>query len=278
MTKTFSLTVACLVAIGGCDSGPTSPTPQPSSAAVSISIGPATDLLKIKSAESFSATTTSSSGTQKVASASWTSDNPAVASVDSAGKVTGNASGRATITAQAEALRATVNLRVVPDYQGRWEGVTRLTGCTAEGDWDGACADVVGSGLAMTLSLTQARDAIAGAVDFDGARGSVSTSVQVDGRLVMSAALTLVVDELTFDVALTDWDTASTDNQRMTGRFRLDIRHALLSGVWRLEGELASIQKAATTLDATPGDLASFKHAAPGPLSVRLAQIARRRR
>ena len=46
MTKTFSLAVAGLVAIGGCDSGPTSPTPQPSSAAVSISIGPATDLLE----------------------------------------------------------------------------------------------------------------------------------------------------------------------------------------------------------------------------------------
>jgi hypothetical protein len=137
---------------------------------------------------------------------------------------------------------------------------------------------VTGGGLPLTLSITQNRDAISGDVDFDGARGPVSTSVQVDGRLVTSGSLTLVVDGITFDVALSDWDTATTDNQRMTGRFRLDVRHALLSGFWRLEGDLASIQKTATTPTATLSHPTGTTRAAPGPLSGRLKQIARRRR
>jgi len=278
-TKKLSLVVACLVATGGCNGGRTNPTQLPSSSAgASISIAPATDLLKIKSSETFSATTISASGAQKAAAAAWTSDSPAIASVDAGGKVTGNASGRATITAQVEGLTGTLNLRVIPDYHGRWEGMTRVTACTVEGDWNGACADVVGSSLAMTLAVTQDRDAISGDVDFDGARGPISTSVQVDGRLVTSGALTLVVDDLTFDVALTDWDTASMDNQQMSGRFRLDVRHASLSGFWRLEGELASVRKVAGTAGATSGRATSLAHAAPGPLSERLLWIARRRR
>jgi hypothetical protein len=277
MTKKLSLVVAGLVTMTGCDGGPTNPTPQPSSVAVAISIAPATDLIKIKSSESFSATTTSANGTPQAATATWSSDNPAVASVEPAGRTTGNASGRATISAQVEGLRATINLRVVPDYHGRWQGVTRLTGCTAEGDFAGACADAIGGDLALTLAVSQNRDAIAGDVDFDGARGPVSTSVQVDGRLVTTGALTLAVDGITFNVALSEWNTATTDNQRMTGRFGLDIRHPLLSGFWRLEGDLASIQKTAGTPTATLHDQASAGQSA-GSLARRLKQVVERRR
>jgi hypothetical protein len=56
-----------------------------------------------------------------------------------------------------------------------------VTACAAEGDWNGGCDDVVGSSLALTFAVTQDRDAISGDVDFDGARGPISTSVQVDG-------------------------------------------------------------------------------------------------
>jgi len=278
MIKKLSLAAASLVVMAGCDKGPTSPTPQVSSSPVSISITPATDLLKIKSFESFAATTTSANGTPRVATATWSSDNPAIASVDGGGRVTGNASGRAEITAQADGLRAIVNLRVVPDYHGRWEGGTRVTACTAEGDFRGACTDVIGGSLPLTLSVAQNRDVISGDVDFDGARGPVSTSVQVDGRLVTTGSLTLVVDGIAFDVALSDWETATTDNQRMTGRFRLDVRHALLSGFWRLEGDLASVQKTATTPGATLSEPAGSRRTVPGPLSGRLQQIAKRRR
>ena len=278
MTKKLSLIVAGLVAMAGCDSGPTGPTAQPSSQAVSISIAPATDLIKIKSSESFSATTSSANGTSRAATATWSSDNAAVASVDAAGRTTGNASGRATISAQAEGLRATVNLRVVPDYHGRWEGVTRLTGCTADGDFSGSCTDVVGQGLSMTLAITQNRDTITGDVDFDGARGPVSTSIQVDGRLVTTGALTLDLDGIVFDVALSEWDAASADNQRMTGRFRLDVRHARLSGSWRLEGELMSIAKTAATPTVRSVGSARSAGAQTSTLADRLQEVVKRRK
>jgi hypothetical protein len=127
MIKRLSPAVVAFMLVAGCDKGPLNPTAQPTSSPVSISIAPATDLIKIKSSESFAATTSSANGTTRSATATWSSDNPAVASVDGAGRATGNAAGLAAISAQADGLRATVNLRVVPDYHGRWEGETLLT-------------------------------------------------------------------------------------------------------------------------------------------------------
>ena len=63
---------------------------------------------------------------------------------------------------------------MIPDDHGPWDGMTRLTACTVEGDWNGACDDLLGSGLPMTLAVTQARDAISGDVDFDVREGSRS--------------------------------------------------------------------------------------------------------
>jgi hypothetical protein len=103
------------------------------------------------------------------------------------------------------------------------------------------------------LSFMQDRDAVSGEVDFDGAHGPVSTSIQIDGRLVMSSMLTLTIEDITLDVRLAEWDTASTDNQRMAGRFRLEIRHPLLAGSWTLNGELARLQKTSQSSAAFQG-------------------------
>ena len=227
-------------ACGGSKPGPT-PVPQ------SLTISPGLDLLKIKASETLSAALTGSNGQQTPTTATWASDAPAVASVDGNGRVTGQASGNATITAQASGLRQTVTLRVVPDYHGRWEGITRVTGCADEGDFDTLCDEVVGGGLPLTASITQTRDAITAEVNFDDARGRISTTIQSNGRLVTTGQLTLTIEGIAFDVALQEWDTTSVDNQAMTGRYRLEVRHALLTGFWRLEGEFVSIQKTSGT-------------------------------
>ena len=249
MNKTLSTGVAALALVAGCGKSPTAPPPP----AVSLVMSPSVDMIRIKATESFSVTTSSGNGGPRVVSASWTSDNPAVASVEASGRATANASGRATLTAAAEGARATHTLRVVPDYQGQWDGVTRVVACTADGDFQGICDGLEQGGPPIRLSFRQDRDAVSGEVDFDGAHGPVSTSIQIDGRLVMSSMLTLTIEDITLDVTLAEWDTASTDNQRMAGRFRLEIRHPLLAGSWTLNGEIARLQKTSQSSVASQG-------------------------
>ena len=250
-------------------------SPGPSAVPQSLAISPALDLLRIKASETLSAAVTASNGQQTPATATWSSDAPAVASIDANGRITGQASGNATISAQASGLRAAVTLRVVPDYHGRWEGMTRVTGCADEGDFDTLCDEVLGGGLPLSTSITQTRDAVTADVDFDGAQGRISTTIQSSGRLVTTGQLTLTIEGLAFDVALSEWDTTSVDNQSMTGRYRLEVRHARLTGFWRLEGEFVSIQKTS----GTPGvaSLTGISGRQSSRLFSRLPRIAGRK-
>ena len=240
------LALGGLMASAACGGSPTGPGGN-GPAAQSLTLSPGLDLLKIKASETLSAALTSANGQQTPTTATWTSDTPAVASVDASGRVTGQASGNATISAQASGLRQSLTLRVVPDYHGRWEGFTRVTGCADEGDFDTLCDEVVGGGLPLSASITQTRDAITADVNFDDAKGRISATIQSSGRLVTTGQLTLTIDGIAFDVALSEWDTTSVDNQSMTGRYRLEVRHARLTGFWRLEGEFVSIQKTSGT-------------------------------
>jgi hypothetical protein len=265
--------LTCLALLMACDGkGPTDPGP-----AASLSMNAGTDLLKINASETFAVTKIPSGGPPVPVSARWSSDDQGVASVDMGGRVTGIASGRATIAAEAEGMRATARVRVVPDYQGRWEGMTLLTDCAADGDFRGTCEEAAGNGLFFRMTVSQNRDALTGEVDFDGVRGSIAGPIQQNGRFTATATMTLVVEGVVFEVALTELDAETVDNLRLTGRFRLEIRHVLLSGSWRISGELADIRKTASTA------LTVLPSARPSPARrsaafERFRQIARRAR
>ena len=130
--------VACGGKGGGSPTAPSAPTPT----ITGLSITPATDLIKIKASESFTATATFSDGSSRPVPATWGTDTPGVATIDSSGRATGVASGQATIFADYPgAQRATRLLRVVPDYHGRWRGDWSVTACAEEGDWRGVCRE-----------------------------------------------------------------------------------------------------------------------------------------
>jgi hypothetical protein len=185
-------------------------------------------------------------------------------------------SGATTITAQVDGMSATITVRVVPDYHGHWEGLTRVTDCTDDGDFSDLCAEVIGGALLLSTSISQTRDAVAVDLDFDGAKGRVSTTIQPNGRLLMSGPLTLTIDGIVFEVSLEEWDTTSADNQSMTGRYRLEVRHALLNGSWKFQGELATVEK----ISGTPGlsaSIAPTSGATRERLFGRLRQATRRK-
>jgi hypothetical protein len=212
---------------------------------------PSTDLLKINQSETLTLTATMSDGSTRTVAGTWRSENPAVATVDSGGRVTGTGSGETVISAESNGLRAPPRtVRVLPDYQGRWSGDWRLAGCTTDGDWvrSDICRDVpVGVLLPFALALTQDRDAAAGSVTLDDVAGPVQGAIRAGGQLGLAGAFTVTDEGITIEVTVIDWDTTTTDNQRMTGRFVLVFRAAPLQGSVRFDGELRIVAKSAAT-------------------------------
>ena len=248
--------VALLTTVGACGGngggGPTTPSAQ-TPTLPGLSITPATDLIKIKASETFTANATFSDGSSRSVQATWGSDTPSVATIDSTGRAMGVAPGLATIYADYQAMRATRLLRVVPDYQGTWQGDWSVTGCGDEGDWTGVCQLAPnGTVWALTLGITQTRDSVTGTTDFYGddlvnLPGPVSGTIGQSGHLVVSGTYTNTIKGNLVESTVSNWETITTDNERMTGRFRETTRVAGLRGSVYHDGELRIVTKTSAT-------------------------------
>jgi Big-like domain-containing protein len=246
------LAIAALSACGGGGGG--GGTPSGPSSFTSLSLTPATDLIRIRGSETFTATGASSDGSSRTVEGTWGSDAPGVATV-SAGRVTGVTSGQATIFADYQGLRATRLLRVLPDYHGRWTGDHTLTGCAADGIWMGFCDDIeFGQVSILGMALTQNRDALTGPVDYDDVSIPTQGSIQMSGHLVLQGSRTEVVDGIPVDFSLSNWETVTSDNERMVGRLSLTVRITGFAGSLRFDSELRIMNKSSATpiVAATP--------------------------
>jgi hypothetical protein len=245
--------VALLTTVGACGGngggGPTTPS-APMPTLPGLSITPATDLIKIKASETFTANATFSDGSSRSVQATWGSDNLSLVAIDSTGRATGVAPGLATIYADYQGMRATRLLRVVPDYQGTWQGDFSVTGCRDEGDWTGVCQQAPNGTLwALTLGITQTRDSVTGTTDpyGDDLPGPVSGTIRQSGHLVVSGTYTITIKGDLVEITVSNWETITTDNERMTGRYRVTTRVAGLQGSVYHDGELRNVTKTSAT-------------------------------
>lgn len=243
------LVVGIAVVAAGCGNGgrgggmPAAPSP----AAASLAISPATESLLIQGLEIFSVTATFPDGTSRPAGATWSSDAPAVAQVDGTGRVDGVGPGTATITAEAEGLRATRFMRVIPDYAGDWRGGIRITACVSEGAWSSMrYCDIydAGSGIGIRLKLKQAHDEVEGGVSFGRTFGSVRGRIRTSGALVLEGSYTETFPEsVPMEIAVSNWETLSVDNRQMTGRLRTTFRVSGRTGFAQLDYEVRELRK-----------------------------------
>jgi Big-like domain-containing protein len=257
-----------ITSCGGGD-GPRPPTsPQPPPTITGLAITSSTDLLKINQSETFTLTATMSDGGTRPITGTWRSDSPAIANVDSGGRVTGVGSGETAISAESNGARATPRtIRVLPDYQGRWSGDWRVAGCMADGDWSRSdiCRELpVGTLMPFGLALTQDRDTATGTVTLDDVAGPVQGSIRLAGELGVGGTFIITDEGLTIDVSVTDWETTTTDNQRMTGRFVVVFRQATLRGSVRFDGELRIVTKSAATTLSAAGRKGQLRRALDG--------------
>lgn len=154
-----SVSMACS---GSSPSAPANPT------ATSITVNSTGTHLFLGNTETFTATVTLSNGTtQTLTGGTWSSDATGVATVVAGtGAVTAVTAGEATIIVDAQGVRGTKRMRVVPSYQGIWFGTYTVNTCTQSGDFVTAnlCGSTlaVGSTLQAGLNFTQNVAAITG--------------------------------------------------------------------------------------------------------------------
>jgi hypothetical protein len=243
-------TMILLMAAAGCGGGD-SPAPTPTPLPTGITITASTDLMKLRGTEPLGLSATFDNGTTSTVQGTWSSDNSAVASVDGSGRVTGASSGEATIAATYQTFRATHRLRVVPDFHGRWSGDHRLTGCTADGDFQRGnfCGEfTIGDLFLLNMALTQNRDAVTGTSDFGDPPSAVQGSIRTSGHLALAGTFTVAIEPgVVVEATLVDWEATSTDNERMTGRFSLVLRVAQLQGSARLDNDRGTVRKVTPT-------------------------------
>jgi hypothetical protein len=107
-----------------------SATPTTSSVAVTVN-----NPLRVGETAQAAGTITLSNGQTQPVTTGWRSDAPAVATASDAGLVTAIGNGRATVFVVTGGRQGQQVVRVVPDYQGQWVGLLRVTSCTQTGTW-----------------------------------------------------------------------------------------------------------------------------------------------
>lgn len=233
----------------GCGENSDGPGPGPSPVPTSVTLTPPTDLIKIGATERFSAQMSMSDGTTRPAlSPVWGSDAVPVALIDAGGTVTGASAGLATIYADAEGMRGTRLLRVVPDYQGSWAGPYLIQNCTDTGAFRGLCEEIeVGEMASISLRLTQTRDTVSGTVALGGLLGDATGTIQTGGQLQVSSSVPFEAEGIKGTIRVTDWNS-SLRSAEITGTFRQVLTAQGYSGDVTLSCVLSGVTRTSSTI------------------------------
>lgn len=198
--------VSAFVVLASCSGGgPNTPGPTPTSITVT-SLGPN---LLIGVAETFTATLVMSNGTtQTLTGGTWGSDTPGVATVNaSTGAATGVARGDVSIFVDAQGLRGSKRLTVIPSYTGIWVGTYLVSACTASGGLllspNDMCTILpVGSTPPVAFNLTHNPTTVSGLTALGGVLSAGFTGVlATNGALTFTAVATLVTPTGTITVS-----------------------------------------------------------------------------
>jgi hypothetical protein len=132
MTPLLLAMVALMAISVGCgdDSSGGGTNPSPTTSAVVVNVATP---LRIGQVVQASGTATLSNGQTQAVTSGWQSDVPGVATVTTAGQVTGVANGRANIYVVSGGQQGQAGIRVVPDFQGSWTGRLLVSACSQSG-------------------------------------------------------------------------------------------------------------------------------------------------
>ena len=206
-----------------------------------MSITPTTSVLVIGQTQPYS--TANGTSTDVV---TWSSTDPNVLTIDSTGNATAIGPGVVTITAAAATQSATLQVQVVPNYQGIWTGNTTNLTCTGIGGFAAYCTQ----GLAaqrLTLSLTQTSLAVSGVLTKSEPggvlSGVVSGSIGLGGDITLTGTLNGVTNGGNLVATLISWDSLATGTN-MTGGWAANITSSQVLGIATVQWSLTDVTMA----------------------------------
>jgi hypothetical protein len=189
-------------------------------------------------------------GTSRAVTPTWSSSNPEVATVDSAGELEGRTHGSTTLTAASEGQTVSKTVHVVNNYGGTWEGRFTVKGCDATPPGVCAAQEVDFFDFDITLQISQTGtdqsdiNAMLKLPSFFEGRANVRGRVSADGRLNLTGTSDLTDDRgttwATFTVGA--WDTTLT-NGAMTGRWAQRINTVRPASTEYTENELVTMNR-----------------------------------
>ena len=202
----------------------------------------------------YTATVTFGDGTRRTATATWTSNSPQVAVVDTNGRLEGRAHGSTVLTASFLGRQASRTVQVVNNYSGSWSGQYVVRACDKSGqhDRDGGCRGVVGLEAVVRLRLKQTGGTMRevggtlelGGVGFGGPVRGVVTAV---GRLNLDGRYELP-DFYGYGVCCSleigGWDTRLSGPDAMTGRWTQRFTYLPWTGSSYMESEIVALTRA----------------------------------
>jgi Bacterial Ig-like domain (group 2) len=266
----FALVTMC--ACG--DNPPRVVDPLPSPQSVAINPASATTI-KVGQEQAYTAAVRYSDGTDHNDAVTWSSDNSDVATIDGTGKARGVGSGEATLIASAQGLGpGTLKIRVMPDYQGTWEGEYTVKGCRRAEAFDSEWCDdelfKVGLRLPIALVLTQDRDRLMGAVFLGTLEHAIdaTSAIQVDGGAAVSARGSVEFDEITLTPVL-DPFRVRAQGTSLTGTFTYTIDGTNVPGSVIVNGELHGVTRTSALTAAGHGVTFATKRDLPRLLRQR---------
>jgi hypothetical protein len=167
--------------------------------------------------------------------------------IDSTGNATGIGNGVVTITAATATQSATLQLQVVPSYQGTWTGNATSLTCTGIGGFAAYCTQGPAA-QRLTLSLNQA--SLAGSLAVSGVltksepggllSGVVNGSIGPGGDITLTGTLNGVTSGGSLVARLISWDSLATGTT-MTGGWAANITSSQVLGIATVQWSLTGI-------------------------------------
>jgi hypothetical protein len=230
------------------------PTGPSSTAITSISVSSSGPTLLVGNTETFTATATLANGTtQPLSGGVWGLDAPTIASVQgSTGVVKGLASGAVTVFVDAQGVRGTKLINVVPNYQGQWSGTYTVNDCTDTEDFHtgGLCA-IFAPGLQGPASflLAQSGKNVTGIATL-GSVNSSNFSVSING----DGSLTFSVDSVLETTTVGEtWSINVLTAGHMTGTLRQEWSDSSIAGHATVNATITDIALASAQPTRTAG-------------------------
>ena len=236
--KRFTLpcvVVAC-VWVGACGGSSTTAPTTPTA----MSITPTTSVLVIGQSQPYS--TANGPSTDVI---TWSSTDPNVLTIDSTGNATAIAKGVVTITAAGTTQSATLQVQVVPIYQGTWTGSTTTVACTSiGGGFTSYCTQSLRSDQAFGLTLSQSGLSVSGALtkaEPGGVlSGGVNGSIGPGGDITLTGTLTGVSSGANITGTLISWNSLATGTT-MTGVWAANVTSPQILGIATLQLSLTGV-------------------------------------